>query len=68
MDFVIIIALNVMMMNTKKRGDKMTVEEVYTKYKHLDEALCDKFLTCHNFPGTILYDLWQAIKEKCEKK
>jgi len=46
----------------------MTIKEVYEKYKHLDKALCDKFLVCHNFPGNILYELWQAIKKECGKK
>ncbi len=43
----------------------MTIKEVYEKYKHLDDFLSDKtMLTGSGFRMHILYQLWQAIKEK----
>jgi len=50
----------------------MTIEEIYEKYKHLDKLLSDKEWLPDTFQGSILYDLWQAIKnlrkEKVSKK
>ena len=46
---------------------KMTIKEVYKRYKHLDNLLSDKtFLS--GFRAHILYELWQAVKKECEKK
>jgi len=47
----------------------MTIKEVYKKYKHLDDFLSNKdLLTGSGFRMYVLYQLWQVIKEKCEKK
>jgi len=46
----------------------MTIEKVYKEHKHLNHLLSDKEWLPHTQTGRILYDLWQAIKEKCEKK
>jgi hypothetical protein len=50
------------------------LEELYRKYKHHDRILSDKTLfdtlVCHYkvFPGNMLYELWQAIKEEAKKR
>ncbi len=46
----------------------MTIEEVYEEHKHLDHLLSDKEWLPDTQLGMILYDLWQAIKEKVVKK
>jgi len=41
----------------------MTALEAYDKYKHLDENLSDRDLIPESFWGSIIFDLWSAIKE-----
>jgi hypothetical protein len=51
-----------MMMNLKKGGENMTAQEAFEKYKHLDENLSDPELVPTSFWGSIILDLWSAIK------
>ena len=46
----------------------MVIQEVYEKFKHLDQLLSDKewLWLANNLLYAILYDLWQAIKEAAE--
>jgi len=46
----------------------MVIQEVYEKFKHLDQLLSDKewLGLTNNLLYAILYDLWQAIKEAPE--
>ena len=46
----------------------MVIQEVYEKFKHLDQLLSDKewLFLANNLLYAILYDLWQAIKEAAE--
>jgi len=45
----------------------MTIQEVYEKFKHLDQSLSDKeWLKQGDILDRILYELWQAIKEEGE--
>ena len=46
----------------------MTIQEVYKKYKHLDELLSDKKWLPRNSLGQILFDLWQAVKSASQVK
>ena len=39
----------------------MTIIEVYEKYKHLDNVLCDMDLV-YSFQSQARYDMWQAIR------
>ena len=41
---------------------KMTIQEVYEKYEHLDRLLSDKEFLPDDPRGHILYDLWQAVR------
>lgn len=52
---------------------KMTIQEVYNKYKHLDHLLNDKEWLCPigseiNLKNHILYDCWKAIKAEAESE
>jgi len=40
----------------------MTISEVFEKYKHLDQLLSDRKWLPDTFIGSILFDLWQAVK------
>ena len=42
----------------------MTIQEVYEKYKHLNQILSDKEWFGDKLQDVILYDLWQAIKQE----
>lgn len=44
----------------------MSIQEVYEKYKHLDELLSDKEWLGGSQINQILFDLWQAIKKEIE--
>ena len=46
----------------------MVIQEVYEKFKHLDQLLSDKewLGLTNNLLYAILYDLWQAVKEAAE--
>ena len=44
-------------------GKAMKIKEAYEKYKHLDANLSDRDLLPESFWGSILLDLWSAIKE-----
>jgi len=46
----------------------MVIQEVYEKFKHLDQLLSDKewLFLANNLLYAILYDLWQAVKEAAE--
>ena len=46
----------------------MTAEEVYEKYKHLDENLSDRELVPESFWGSIIVDLWGAVKDAANCK
>ena len=46
----------------------MKLREVYEKYEHLDAFLSDQEWLGPTQTHQILYDLWQAIKQECEKK
>ncbi len=41
----------------------MTAQEAWEKYKHLDSNLSDRELLPEFFWGSILLDLWEAVKE-----
>lgn len=41
----------------------MIAKEAWEKYKHLDANLSDRELLPESFWGSILLDLWGAIKE-----
>lgn len=45
----------------------MTAKEAYEKYKHLDANLSDRELVPPSFWGSIIFDLWDAIKLEKEK-
>jgi len=42
------------------------ITQVYNKYEHLDELLCDKSWLPDDSVGAILYDLWRAIRSANE--
>ena len=46
----------------------MTAQEVWEKYKHLDSNLSDRDLVPESFWGSIIFDLWGAIKETLNKR
>lgn len=46
----------------------MTAEEVYEKYKHLDANLSDRELVPESFWGSIIMDLWVAVKDAVSNK
>jgi len=48
----------------------MTPKDAWKKYKHLDKYLSDKDLLIATFSGSVLFDLWSAVKEalKNEKR
>jgi len=48
----------------KIMDNKEYIKEVFERYKHLDQCLCDKLLLPDDIRGKILYDLWQAIKKE----
>lgn len=43
---------------------KVSINEVYEKYKHLDKLLSDKDWIPNTIQGKIIYDLWSAIKSE----
>ena len=45
----------------------MTAEEVWIKYKHLDNNLSDRELLPESFREAILRDLWDAIKHTIQE-
>ena len=45
----------------------MTAREAFEKYEHLDEALSDRELLPDSFWGSIMFDLWNAIKESVKE-
>lgn len=49
-------------------GKEMNIQEVYEKYKHLDDALFSKDWAAKVFYGYILRDLWTAIKQENERR
>jgi hypothetical protein len=46
----------------------MTCDEVWEKYKHLDQNLSDRELVPESFWGSIIIELWSAIKDSLEKQ
>ena len=48
-------------------GVSQSIQAVYEKYKHLDKVLCYEQWTHDTLPGTILHDLWRAIKAHVEE-
>jgi len=46
----------------------MTAKEAFEKYKHLDANLSDRELLPESFWGSILIDLWGAIKESAKEQ
>ena len=50
-----------------KGGDGMTAKEAWEKYKHLDKNLSDRELVPESFWGSIIFDLWAAIKNEIGK-
>jgi hypothetical protein len=46
----------------------MIIEEVWDKYKHLDQNLSDRELLPVSFWGSIILDLWATIKEEKERR
>lgn len=42
----------------------MTTREAWKKYKHLDINLSDRELLPESFWGSIVFDLWSAIKDR----
>ena len=45
----------------------MTALEAFEKYRHLDANLSDRELLPDSFWGSILLDLWSAIKESIKE-
>lgn len=45
----------------------MTAFEAWEKYKHLDINLSDRELVPESFWGSIIFDLWSAIKIEVKK-
>ena len=45
----------------------MTTLEVWGKYQHLDLNLSDRDLLPESFWGSILLDLWEAIKHTIQE-
>ena len=41
----------------------MEIKEVFEKYKHLDHLFSDKDWLYDDFKGSIIFDMWKAIKE-----
>ena len=57
------LTLNAVLSTTRgERGVSMTPLEVWEKYKHLDANLSDRELIPESFWGSIIFDLWAAIK------
>ena len=46
----------------------MTAKEAWEKYKHLDINLSDRDLVPESFWGSIIVDLWGAVKNSIEKR
>jgi len=46
----------------------MTALEVWKKYEHLDANLSDRELVPESFWGSIIFDLWNAIKESIKEE
>jgi hypothetical protein len=46
----------------------MTAKEAFEKYKHLDQNLSDRDLVPESFWGSILVDLWSAVKYAIKEK
>jgi hypothetical protein len=47
---------------------KMTALEAWNKYQHLNLNLSDRELLPDSFWGSIIFDLWQAIKNEIKKE
>jgi len=45
----------------------MTAKEAFEKYRHLDANLSDRELLPDSFWGSIILDLWSAIKESVKE-
>ena len=45
----------------------MTAKEVFEKYEHLDANLSDRELLPDSFWGSIILDLWGAVKESVRR-
>ncbi len=45
----------------------MTVREAWEKYQHLDQCLSDRDLVLESFWGSIIVDLWTAIKHTIQE-
>ncbi len=45
----------------------MTVREAWEKYQHLDLNLSDRELVPESFWGSIIFDLWSAIKHTLQE-
>ncbi len=50
-----------------KGGEGMTALEVWEKYQHLDLNLSDRDLLPESFWGSMLLDLWEAIKHTIQE-
>jgi len=48
----------------EKGGESMTTFEAWEKYKHLNQNLSDRELLPESFWGSIILDLWSAIKDR----
>jgi len=46
----------------------MTALEAFEKYQHLDANLSDKELLPESFWGSIIFDLWGAVKESVKEE
>ena len=46
----------------------MTAKEAWEKYKHLDANLSDRELLPESFWGSIILDLWGAVKNSLNEK
>jgi hypothetical protein len=51
----------------RRGGVSPAIQEVYERYKHLDELLSDPQWTEDTLLGQIRLDLWQAIKAHVEE-
>ena len=49
------------------KGDIITTNDVFERYKHLDDILSDRECLKNGLKNQILCDLWQAVKKGAEK-
>ena len=46
----------------------MTAEEAFNKYAHMDSAFSDYSIMPGSFWGSVIIDLWSAVKNSLKEK